>query len=282
MTDRTPHPKKVHCTIITLDNTSDNGQKLLRDLTYQGLAASFFTAVDGRHQKPVLQGDEMLLPNLTLLRMRRPLSNTELACYLSHLRAVKQAYQQGAEFLCVLEDDVVIEPFFASSVVALADQSLDCVRLMALKIRRRKIVQTLANGITLTRPERGTLGTQAYLLNRSGMAKLLAHATNIYEAIDHVFDHFYLFDLHTYGVEPHLVYELDNGTSVRKPNQNTYALSMLHRLAYHPTKLIYSLRRHWHLWRNRRHYYPAQYPSRRPGKSPRLRGKGAAGRALTQ
>ncbi|BFM09755.1 hypothetical protein GCM10025791_17990 [Halioxenophilus aromaticivorans] len=254
---------------------------MYHQLEQQGVGAEFFTAVDGRSQPPALLPGERLQPHLSLLRLGRTLSNTELACYLSHLRAVQKAYDSGASHVCLLEDDVVIEPNFASTLDALVVDELENVRLMALKLRRRKTVKTLPNGVVLTRPERGTLGTQAYLLNRAGMIKFLRHASTIYEAIDHVFDHFYLFDLASYGVEPHVAYELGQGSSVSKrPEPAGQQPSWLHRLAYQPTKLWFSLRRHWYLTRHHSLFYPAHYPSSKPGKSPRLRGKGKAANVL--
>ncbi len=273
--------KKFACWVISLSPQADNTLKILASLKGQGIEAQVFLAVDGRQGPPVLEADEYIDESLALIRNRKLLTDTELGCYLSHLRAVRTAYNDGYEFVCILEDDVAIEPHFAQVLRGVMPKELDLVRLMALKLRRRKVVDDLLPGVVITRPERGTLGTQAYVFNRVGMRKFLGHANRIYEAIDHVLDHFYLLDLDTYGVEPHAVYELTTPSSITKTIPNMARRpNVYQRLIYHPVKLYFSLRRHWYFFRHRADLYPNELPSKRPGKSARLRGKGAACAAI--
>ncbi|MYM61847.1 glycosyltransferase family 25 protein [Pseudomaricurvus sp. HS19] len=271
------------CHIITLNPEAPATQEILRSLQQQGVEAGVFTAVDGRQGYPQLQPGEYLNQRMSMLRNRRYMTATEVGCYLSHLRAVRHSYEAGHQFVCLLEDDVVIEPDFGRVVRELTREPRDIVRLMALKLRRRKVVGEVLPGFSLTRPERGTLGTQAYLLSRAGMEKFLAHASDIHRAIDHVLDHFFLFDLETYAVEPHLVYERHSASTIskraadagRRPN-------LLESLLYHPLKMWFSGRRHLYFWRKRAELYPNQWPRELPGKSPRLRGKGRACEALLE
>ncbi len=269
------------CYVISLNADGDDTVSLCDALAEQGITAKVFPAVDGRNGYPDLQEGEKKNVSLAMIRNKRYLTASEMGCYLSHYRAIKAAFDDGREFVCALEDDVVIEPQFAAVLLALLDRNLEMVRLMALKLRRRKVLGEIAAGVQLTRPERGTLGTQAYLMNREGMRKFLAHASSIYEAIDHVFDHFYLFDLDTYSVEPHIAYEQARESSIKKrPAAASRVPTLLERLAFRPVKLYFSLRRHLYLWRRRKDFYPAEFADVRPGKSPRLRGKGLAAKAL--
>ncbi len=274
------HYPSLACRVITLHPQADNTRKLLSSLRQQGINAELFDAVDGRHGFPPLQAGERLDQRMAMLRRRSHLTATELGCYLSHLRAVREAYEQGYDFICLLEDDVVIEPGFPAVVAELLPEQLDVVRFMALKLRRRKVVKILSSGVDLVRPERGTLGTQAYMLSRRGMEKFLAHASHIYEAIDHVLDHFFLFDLDTWLVEPHVVYEVAGPSSVSKREIRAKAPGLWESLLYHPLKLWFSARRHLYFWRKRAELYPNQWPAQRPGRSARLRGKGRECREL--
>lgn len=265
------------CFVISLEPEAAHTRSLLRSLQSQGVTASLFAAVDGRSTRPPLEAGEKLNDRLAMLRLSRLLTNTELGCYLSHYRVIKQAYDQGCDYVCVLEDDVVLEPRFAETLQALLGEQRDFVRLMDLKIRRRKRVKELVPGIVLTRPERGTLGAQAYLFSRGGMVKFLRYAATIYEAIDGVFDHGYIFGLDTFSVEPHVAYEVERESNIAKTaDPGSRTMTLFERLAYHPVKLYFSLRRHWHLKTHYRDYYPATLPFVRPGKSPRLRAKGEA------
>jgi glycosyl transferase, family 25 len=262
------------CWVISLNRGAENTQRLLADLEQQGLAPEIFPAVDGRRAMPVLQEDEYFRNAFAMVRHGKLLTTGEVGCYLSHLRAVKKAYREGCKFVCLLEDDVVIEPGFAEVLNALVEENLDMVRLMSLKIRRRKVLKPLYGEHQLVRPERGGLGTQAYLMNRAGMRKFLDHARAIYEPIDKVFDHFWLFDLSVYAVEPHVAYELVHDSSIAKqgrPGQK--GPNLWQRLVHHPVKLFFSLRRHAYLRRYRSELYPTEMPAEKPGKSVRLRGK---------
>ena len=274
-------PAKLACVVISLNPDEPNFGRLMNSLEEQGIHPEHFPAVDGRSAYPSLEGKERISERMSMLRVRRLLTSSEVGCYLSHLRAVKKAYNEGYDYVCVLEDDVVIEPEFGNTIRALLSENLDIVRLMALKLRRRKPLRDIVYGVMLTRPERGTLGTQAYMMSRTGMKKFIDHASVIYEAIDHVLDHFFLFDLETYAVEPHVAFELDNGsTIVKKHDKPSRTPNLFERIAYHPVKLYFSLRRHWYLLRHQEDMYPASWPLNRPGKSSRLRGKGEAHQLL--
>ncbi|WP_374961427.1 glycosyltransferase family 25 protein [Spongiibacter tropicus] len=266
--------KRLACWIITLNPEAENSKKLLNDLTTQGLEAGVFPAVDGRKQCPPLEEGERVSRFLSMVRHRKLLTNSELGCYLSHLRGVRKAYAEGFSHVCLIEDDVVIEPQFAEVVNKLLYEELEMVRLMALKVRRRKILKAVVEPHQLVRAERGTLGTQSYLMNRTGMKKFLDHACVIYEQIDGVYDHFFLFGLDTYNIEPHVCYELDNGSTIAKlVDASAERPNFLERLLFHPVKLWYSLRRHYYLNKRRTEFYPAEMPVENPGKSARLRRK---------
>lgn len=142
----------------------------------------------------------------------------------------------------------------------------ESIRLMGLKIRKRKVVQTLSDGVhQLVRPERGCLGTQGYLINRAGMRKVLdcaapsssrsTNSTTIWEI-----------DLHLYGVEPHLIWESGGASSIVKSNvAKARVATWLYWL--HPVgKFFRSVNRHWYLWRHRSAFYPAQRPAGKPGR----------------
>jgi glycosyl transferase family 25 len=251
---------KLACWVISLNPDAENTVKLLGSLQQQGISASLFPAVDGRRAMPALKNGERFNHVLAMIRHRKQLTSGELGCYLSHFRAVRKAYDEGYTHLCVLEDDVVIEPDFARVLMALLpNDNLDMVRFMALRLRPRKVIGDIADtGHLLTRPKRGAVGTQSYVLNRTGMKKFLDYAQTIYEPVDKLFDHFWLYNLKVYGVEPHTVYELDHATTIAKSaDPSLLGPTLWMRLAYHPVKLWFSVRRHFHLLRHRDEYTPA-------------------------
>ena len=89
--------KKYMCRVISLNRAAENTQKLLSDLAAQGISADVFDAVDGRNGEPPLEDGEYFRDTLAMIRHGKRLTNSELGCYLSHYRAVRQAYNEGFE-----------------------------------------------------------------------------------------------------------------------------------------------------------------------------------------
>lgn len=260
------------CWVISLNPLAENTRKLISDLQAQGINAEVFPAVDGRGNAPVLEDGERFRNSLAMVRHGKCLTASELGCYLSHLRAIKKAYVQGSDHVCLIEDDVAIESAFADVLQSLLSKQLDMVRLMSLRLRRRRVLEPLVEGHCLVRPERGGLGTQAYLLNRVGMKKFIDYAEAIYEPVDKVFDHFFLFDLRVFSIEPHIAQELVHESSVAKLwSQPASDIALWHRLAYHPVKLWFSLRRHGYRIYHRAEFAGAVMPDQSIGKTRRLR-----------
>lgn len=262
------------CRVISLHPQAYHTQVVLESLRAQGVDAEIFAAVDGRKAMPALLRGECFNNNLAMIRHGKLLTSSELGCYLSHLRVVCEAYERGCEHLCVFEDDVVLEEGFGEVLRAsLQLEGVEMLRYMELRLRPRKVLAELASsGYVLTRPVRGAVGAQAYLLNRVGMKKFITHAQTIYEPVDKVFDHFWLFDLALYGVEPHTVYELEHETSIAKEaTAGVAGPTLLQRLCYHPVKLWFSLRRHYYWLSHRSDFSPAKIANERPGRTKRMR-----------
>lgn len=264
----------IPCYVITLNPQSERTQTLLANLAAAGVPAQAFIGVDGRKGMPTMEGEEVLATKETLWRHQCEMTSSEVGCYLSHFRLIRQAYAQGHQRICILEDDVELEAAFASvfpELVALPNE-FEMVRLMGLKIRKRKVVETLSDGVhQVVRPERGLLGTQGYLINRRGMEKFLRHACRIFEAIDKVYDHFYEYDLRMYGVEPHLILEMAQPSSIVKSNRARAEVPLWVKVFYPVGKGLRSRQRHRYLRAHYDEFYPAERPKARPGRSVRLR-----------
>jgi len=264
----------IPCWIITLNPEAPLASALEAALTAQGLPHRFVPAVDGRNGMPALQGRERIDERKALLRHQKVLTPRQVGCYLAHYRAVQRAWDEGLERVCILEDDVGIEDDFAHVLAGIATlpDDVEMVRLMALRIRRRKVVQTVpgADAYQLVRPERGWCGCQGYVINRAGMKKLLDHACVIFEPIDKLVDHFFEFDLRLYGVEPHVCYENPHVSSTRTPGHKPPPVPLLLRLLAPLHKLVFSRTRHRYLKAHASEFYPAEKPAVRMGRTERM------------
>ncbi|MES2908728.1 MAG: glycosyltransferase family 25 protein [Pseudomonadota bacterium] len=264
----------IPCWIISLNPDADGPRALSQALTAQNITHSFVPAVDGRKGIPPLQGREYIDARKSLLRHQRLRSGSEIGCYLAHYRAIQRAYDSGLERICIIEDDVMPEPDFAAVLAALATQpaAIEMVRLMALRIRKRKVLGLLADtSHHLVRPERGWCGTQGYVLNRSGMQKVLDKGWSIYEPIDKFFDHFWEYDLRLYGVEPHVIYELPSPSSIKKQSDIPARIPLLLKLLAPLHKLAFSSSRHRYLKRHANEFYPTEWPEKRMGRTERMK-----------
>lgn len=208
-----------HIKIITLDKQSDHSQWLIKQIENQGLTGSFSDAVDGRQAYPELLDGETINHDKSMRYRGSQLTTSEVGCYLSHYRCVYWAYHHGIDKLCVLEDDVKFEDSFSSTVEEIYQlpEKYEFVRLMGLKNSKRKVIKTLASGIQLTRLVKGNLGAQGYVINRSGMKKILEHGSDMRQPVDKLYDHFWEVDLNLYSLEPHLIWERVSNSSIKKP-----------------------------------------------------------------
>lgn len=265
----------IPCWILSLNPEAPLAAALHDSLTAQGVPHQFVPAVDGRQGTPALQGRERLDIRMALLRHQKPLTNTQIGCYLAHYRAVQKAWDEGLERVCIMEDDVGVEDDFGRVLACLAQlpEEVEMIRLMALRIRRRKVLGPIpgCDSHNLVRPERGWCGAQAYVLNRAGMKKLLDHACVIFEPIDKLMDHFWEFDLRLYGVEPHTCFENPHASSIQKKPVKRPPVPPLLRLLAPFHKLMFSRSRHRYLKAHADEFYPAEWPTGRLGRTARMK-----------
>jgi len=260
--------------IITLQPESANVKELLGQLHNQQLEAITQTGVDGRRGSPELLPGEKINQEQSLAMRLIQLTSGEIGCYLSHLRTIREAYEAGIPRICILEDDVLIEPGFKATLEAVEPlpDHVEFVRLMGLKIHRRKIVAPLAQGHHLTRPLKGVCGTQGYVINRSGMKKVIAAGSNLSEPIDKFYDHFWDIDLFSFTIEPHLIWERPRiASSIKKESRSNASKKLPQKIKTHRIKLLRGLKRRCYMLLRYKQFFPASKPNGSIGRTARIR-----------
>ena len=257
--------------VISLNPESREVTQLINSLRSSGLDTQPFKAVDGRKSFPELEPGENIRQLKSLVNRREPLTRSELGCYLSHYRAVKAAYQSGLSHIAIFEDDIAVENNLQELFEAIRDLGDDAhlVRLMSLRRRKRKTLKMLTSTYQLTRPMRGALGTQGYVLNRAGMKKIVDYGSDITMAIDKLYDSFFLFGLKCYSIEPHAIHELPSPSNVVKTDNNIDNRILI-KLGWHLNKLYRSLWRHSHRLKHFSEFWPATNPPKDFGKTDRI------------
>ncbi|MEM9744304.1 MAG: glycosyltransferase family 25 protein [Pseudomonadota bacterium] len=263
----------VSMQIITLSPDGERTQALLAELAGQGLEASTYAAVDGRNGLPALEAPERLDEARALRYRQVPLTGSEIGCYLSHYRVIRDAYRAGEQQLCVLEDDVSLEPEFAEvlgGLLACSDPKFEFVRFMGLKRHRRKRVQQLPEERWLTRPVKGLCGTQGYLINRGGMEKVLRTGAAIWRPIDKFYDQFWDSDLACFAIEPHVIYELPSQSSIRHSSTGKVGSLWQRTLGKRLLKVWRSSQRRLYQFRRWSEFRPAEAVGERYGRTERI------------
>lgn len=248
---------KHHIKIITLDPESKTSLELLDSIRNQGLKATFFNAVDGRKNYPRLLNNESVDQEKCFQYRLSHLSSGEIGCYLSHYRCILEEYNNGTETLCILEDDIFIEPEFSTYVTLIfnLETNYELVKLTALKMKKRKVSLTLSNGFKITRPTKGTLGTQGYVINRLGMEKLLKKGMPIVKPIDKFYDHFWESDINTFSIEPYIIWEKETLSSIEKPKKK-YKADFFKKITYKHLKITRSFKGLIYRIKNHASFYP--------------------------
>jgi glycosyl transferase family 25 len=260
--------------IITLHPDSEKVRELTSQLTGQGLKYEIVDGVDGREAFPSLEEGESI-GQLEALKIRQvELTKSEVGCYLSHFRTIKKSYTAGFERVCILEDDVLIEPDFGEvfrSLENLSDE-FEHIRFMGLKLHRRKNVCQIGKRHQLTRPIKGVCGAQGYIINRCGMEKVLQKGHVITEPIDKFYDHFWNTKLRSYCVEPHIIWERPIiKSSIVKASRYVAAKPLGKRLRKHIIKLQRGFKRRVYILKHWSDFLPAKKPDHPMGKTSRIR-----------
>lgn len=256
--------------IITLDNLSKQAGELMKSINSENIDLDFFTAIDGRAIFPKLLDNETLNQKQAFKYRLSTLNSAEIGAYLSHYRCIKEAYKNNINSLCILEDDVVVEPEFNSILNHLLSlpREYEFIKLMDLKRCKRKETKQLNEKYSIFRPIKGTLGAQGYVINQEGMKKIVESGMPICKPIDKLFDHFWEIDLKLFSIEPHLIWERESSSSIKKPDfKPKKSIPIL--LFWKIKKLTRSIRRRVYILKRAKHFYPNTKTLKKMGKTKR-------------
>lgn len=160
--------------VISLDDAGSRRAPLLRQLDALGLRHEVLPAIDGRRGLP-----EQFEPDVdrTAARQRvgRPLTDSELACGLSHRAAWRRIVETGLKGALVFEDDAILLPLFPAFLAAKGHLAADLVQMDHMDARVWQFRDRgLAPGVKLARLAENASLASAYCLSQGGARHLLA------------------------------------------------------------------------------------------------------------
>ncbi|WP_161957122.1 glycosyltransferase family 25 protein [Aestuariivirga litoralis] len=188
--------------VINLERSATRRSFMAAQLQRQGLAHSFFPAVDGRARHAEFAhhyDDERCLKS-----WRRPMTRGEVGCFASHYLLWERCVQVGAPIV-VMEDDVILADGIGEAV-EIAQQLVanhDFLRLSGVvDVPRVTLAADLAPPWRLVRFLAGPLGTQCYVIAPRAAQALLDKATQWLMPVDNYIDAFWLHGVISKGLEP--------------------------------------------------------------------------------
>ncbi len=105
-----PPKQNIPILVVNLKRSKDRRSYMQQQLDAYGVRYQFFLAVDGNALTP--QQRACYSEEESLRYMKRPLTNGEIGCALSHLQIYEKMVAEGIAELLILEDDAVIEKDF--------------------------------------------------------------------------------------------------------------------------------------------------------------------------
>lgn len=166
------------CYIINLDRAPERWKKSSNEFEQLGLEVVRVPAVDGRE---LTRPYPYLAPWRYFFCYGRPITPQEVACFTSHLKALKTFLETDDEYALICEDDVTPSPQ-TLKIIDAAFEYADCwdlLRLNAYKPTKGPKFATLFDDYALTCDVKTSSGAGAQLVNRRAAQLILSRITPI-------------------------------------------------------------------------------------------------------
>lgn len=195
---------------INLDRSTERRQRIENALDHYGLFAERIPAVDGSQLTDV----ELFShydPNKNSSEYFAPLKKSEIACFLSHRKALQRfVEEQSFDFALVLEDDAEFvsdpRPLLSSVARVLAGKNSPIiVKLYSVRPISAEALAELSDGFRLTYSKLPPLVTVAQIFNMAGAKKFLESTERFYLPVDVAIQQWWNFPVQVLTIQPNLV-----------------------------------------------------------------------------
>ena len=191
--------EQVPIFIINLDSCTERFERVATRLNGLDLNFERVSAVNGR----TLSKEEK--QKVSPKRSWLPLSDAEIACYMSHMKAIRLVVDRALPRAIILEDDALFDedfPLWASSECPLPED-MDILKFEGFGAKNTiKIpISTYANR-TIQFSYKPTGGAAAYLITLDGARKALQKLDIMSAQVDHDLFAYWKFGFRVYEVAP--------------------------------------------------------------------------------
>jgi GR25 family glycosyltransferase involved in LPS biosynthesis len=126
----------------------------------------------------------------------------ELACYKSHMKAIKRAYEENRDYALIAEDDLYLNEDYVQkyykSLIAMLPEDWEILQLVCSNKKKMKLLPLNS----FTKFTMGNYGALLYLINKKGMNSVLNSKTIHMDGNRIVSDHALYRACNTYTVSP--------------------------------------------------------------------------------
>ena len=192
----------IQVLVISLERSTDRRVRVQNELKDFDLDWEFLNAVDGFTLKELPKSYK---PAKVRRLQGYELTPGEIGCYLSHLKAWEECVHENKPTL-VFEDDFILTP----KIEAVIHDLMECQNLWGV-VRLSGIHETGDQAIKendlykLVINNGDPCGTACYLIQPKAAQILIAHSSEIYEAVDHYMEHFKKHGVRVYAAKPYPV-----------------------------------------------------------------------------
>jgi len=226
--------------VINLARAQERRARLAPELAARGVTAEWLAATDGATD--VTDSDRNRVDHIRRRAISPyPLSDNEIACYLSHCRAMRRLLAEGWPMAAILEDDAEPLPGFVEALTAIhaAGFGFDVIDLHRINKRGEIFLplQSLAPRVTVGRIGYTHMRATGYVISAAGASRFLAHAQRFAHAFDKELHSYWRNGLDLYGLQDAVVRQNDGGHSYIDEDRHEDAPSL--RAAYPNAYSIY-------------------------------------------
>jgi len=189
--------------VISLSNSTDRRKSIQRQFDRLSVPFEFFDAVTpDRARQHIHHYDEKEF----FLNSGRSATETEIACYASHLALWTQCAEDGDPYL-ILEDDAKLNPFFLSGLLVAASQinKLGFIRVSLPNTGTAHAINRIGP-FDIQYCRRVPLLALGYALSPSAARRLADAATVVEEPVDKFMQRFWRHGQPVYAVTPPFVH----------------------------------------------------------------------------
>ena len=163
---------KIPILYINLDRSLNRREIMEKQLPLVSNNYERVSAIDGQKLDNL---DSGVINGLIFTNDYPELTHSELGCTLSHLKAIKTAYDKGYKEALILEDDVLfyLKPLWPESLEEIVEKAPDDWEIIKIFSGGGKNCNTFTQSFVKFDIEEGCYGTVSYIINRSGMKKIL-------------------------------------------------------------------------------------------------------------